>query len=539
MSASNETASFSSKSTNGTESKESEGVKRGRTISKGVSSLTVQNIGTSILALVFVSALLRYLPGAQYGVYSAVSIIVSISAAFATFGLQYASARYLSILGTKRGQIEAIRKIFFLSLFFSTIVTVSLVALSPSISLFFTKSTSWVLDFDLGAFWLFSSSIALIFQGVVQGIKRYTLLAKMLFVSRIVMVALTIIGLYENANVSVAIYAWIVYGALISSWALIVIRRDLASAVLDNDTQNEKEKEWERQHPTQGARYGDILRYSSPLGIAGILTVATQNSDLVVVGGYLNPISLGIYNAVITISSFLTFVLLTPLVTAILPEASSSLNDPRQLSNGLRLAFRFIILGVLPASLFVAAASPQLLLIFSGQSSYLQGSISLELIAAFYSLLAIQTVIYSVLQALGRTFHVLLITLATTSAEIGGSLLLVPQVGLLGAAVGRVIAATAGMIVSIYLAKELLAKKKENQNGFYWKGIFSAVLPFLVILFLSSFLSHSVWTLVPYSIVAMVLFLFCTRSLKVLNNEDRVLLANILPGRLRKLLAYV
>jgi O-antigen/teichoic acid export membrane protein len=512
---------------------------RGRTITLGLRSLTAQSIGTSLLGLIFVSTIIRLLPGNEYGIYSAVSLTVTISAAFATFGLQYASARYVSALGEKESRQMFARRIIVLSTVFSGIVALSIVALSPFISLFFTKSINWAPVFALGALWLFSSSVALTFQGIVQGLKKYTLLARILFVSRVVMVALTIFGLYENANVSIAIYAWIVYGTLISSWALIVMKREFPNPVLIVYRESENEKKEEHNQPSRGIRYSDILRYSSPLAIAGILTVVTQNSDLIVVGGYLNPISFGIYNAVVTISTFLTSVLLTPLVTAILPEASSSSKDLKQLSNGLRLAFRFIFLGVLPASLFVAATSPQLLLVFSGQSSYLQGSLSLELIAAFYSLLALQTVIYSVLQALGRTLYVLLITVATTSVELGGSLLLVPYVGLLGAAVARVSAALIGVFVSMYLSRELLLKKREKHNRFYLKAISSAALPFFVILFLTSFFSHNVFTLIPYAIGGSFLFLLCIRTLKVLNSEDRALLGHIFPGRLKKILAYV
>ena len=527
MSASGETSSIFSE----TAQTKNEGDERGRTISKGVRSLTAQNIGTSILALVFVSALVRYLPGSQYGVYSAISIVVSIAAAFATFGLQDAATRFVSIPGAQRSQAaSAVRKIIFLSVISSAVVSLFVVVFSQSISLFFTKSASFVPDFELGAVWLFSNSIALIFQGVVQGLKKYSLLAKILFVSRAVMVALTIAGLAEHANLFISIYSWIVYGALVTAWAFKVANKELREATSSDRAAGQV-------LVTQGFGYASIFRYTFPLGLAGILIVATQNSDLAVVGGYLNPFSLGVYNSVITISSFLSFVLLTPLITAIFPEASSSSTNSLQISNGLRLAFRFIFLGVLPASFFVAATSPQLLLVLSGQPSYLAGSISLELIAAFYSLLVVQTVVYSVLQAIGRTFHVLLITLTATVAEICGSIMLVPDFGLFGAALARVLGALFGAVVSIYLARGLLVKR-ENQ-GFYWKAAFSALFPFSIILYFSNFVSPATVTLVPYSLIWGALFLFCIRAFKLLNNEDRVLLSHILPGGLKKLLSYI
>jgi O-antigen/teichoic acid export membrane protein len=511
------------------------GEQQGRTITLGLRSLTTQSIGTSILGLVFVSALIRFLPGNEYGIYSGISVTVSISAALATFGLQYAAARYMSMLEEQKSRGLIARRIIFLSTIFSSIVSLAVVGFSQPISLYFTKSVSYAPDFALGSLWLFSSSVSLTCQSVIQGLKKYSLLASILLASRIIMVAFTIIGLYANASISLPIFAWIVYGVIISVWTLMALRRESSSFSPDNVRRDPEEG----KHP-QSIGYVGILRYSFFLGVASILTVATQNADLVVVGGYLNPSSLGIYNAVITIMSFLNFVLLTPLVTAILPEASSRSDDSRQLSNGLRLSFRFVVLGVLPVTLFVAAVSSQLLLIFSGQSNYLQGSVSLELIAAFYSLRVVQAVIYSVLQALGRTLHVLMIIAASTAVEIGVSLLLVPQVGLLGAAVGRVMAASIGMFVAIYLARELLfVRRKQSQEGFYWKGLISSILPFLVILSLSTLLSHKVWTIVPYSIVGALLFLFCIQKFKVLNNEDRSLIAHVLPTRLRKILSRI
>ena len=509
-----------------TDSKKSEIIdQRGKVISLGVRSLTAQNLGTSVLAFVFVTALIRFLPSVQYGIYSAVSVTVSIATAFATFGLQYALARFVPILRDKGNLEAAAKRIIFLSIFVSTTVTLVFVALTPYISLFFTKSTSSAPIFVLGALWLFSSSVALIFQSIVQGLKKYELLGKLLFVTRAIMVIFTIIGLIAYANVSVAILAWLLYGVLIVGWAVKAVRRDLNNARKTNV-----------QFDPNGLRYSQILRYSFPLGVAGVLSIMTTNSDLLVLGGYLDPVSLGIYNAAVTISSFLTFVLLTPLVTAILPEASSSADNSAEVSAGLRLAIRFVFLAVLPTSLFVAAASPQLLFLFSGQESYLAGSGSLQLIAAFYLFLGIQTVIYPVLLALGRTTHALLITASATATEIGMSVILVPHIGLIGAAASRALSAGIGMIVSLYLARRFL---KLDSFGFYSKGIISAIIPFFVILCLSGFISHSVLTLLPYGAIAATLFFFCIRKLKVLSDEDRVLIGHILPRQVNRILRYL
>jgi O-antigen/teichoic acid export membrane protein len=60
------------------------------------------------------------------------------------------------------------------------------------------------------------------------------------------------------------------------------------------------------------------------LGIASVFVFISSYADVVIVGGYLGPISLAIYNAAVTVSLILSIVLITPLQTLILPEASSS-----------------------------------------------------------------------------------------------------------------------------------------------------------------------------------------------------------------------
>ena len=73
------------------------------------------------------------------------------------------------------------------------------------------------------------------------------------------------------------------------------------------------------------------MKYTVPLGVAGIIAVFSSSADQVVVGGYLTPLSLAVYNAAVTVSGVLGVVLVTPLTTALLPEASSSIDKGHRL----------------------------------------------------------------------------------------------------------------------------------------------------------------------------------------------------------------
>jgi stage V sporulation protein B len=508
--------------------RELEGAKNVETehITRGIGSLTIQNIGTSALGFVFLAVLLRLLPNLDYGIYSAMSVCVGIAAVIAPMGLQYAAAKFLADVDDKYELRSRAKKILTLSLVTSLVATAAFVLLASDLSLYFTKSIAWSDAFIVGGLWLFSSSIGSVVQGTVQGLKKYTSLARMLFVARVVMVVFTIATLELSHNLFVTFYAWIIYFGMLIFWSVRVLFADLSHTT-----------QLKRIDRSDSLTYGDLLKYSIPLGIAGVFFVLTTEIDLVVVGGDLNPSALGIYNTAVTISNVLNFVLITPLVTALLPEASYRIRNSSEISNGMRLAIRFVALSVLPASFLVAAVSPQLLELFSGGPRYETGAEPLEIIAIFYVFFAVQYVIYSILQAKGNTIQVFVISAITAATIFGLSVLLVPFLGLEGAAIARSVSAVVGMVVAWYIARNFL--KNLDGTSFYLKTLVSCLIPFALDWSLTTFVSRSGWTIVPYTLLGAGIFLGCLRAFRVLNSEDKVFLIRALPASVRRKLPFL
>jgi O-antigen/teichoic acid export membrane protein len=501
---------------------------RAREISRGVGSLTAQNLATGFLTFVFLTSLLRLLSNIQYGAYSAVLITTTIAGTVATFGLQAAAARYVALLrqrGDEEGALAAARSIVFLSLIIGAIVSGAFAISSPFLSVYFMKSSRWTGVFLLGTIWLFSYSLSVVLQGVVQGFKRYVLLAKMLFLARAAMVGFTVAGLLVFQDVSVPIAAWVVFSATVIFWTIKVIGRDLLRRNMIT------------KRTGRSFSYTEILKYSAPIAGAGFALNFAAYADSIVVGGYLGPVMLGTYNAAVTISGIMSVVLLIPLVTAFLPEASSSSSDPIGVSNGLRLGFRFVTLAILPASFLIAALSVQLMTLFSGGDGYLVGAQSLEIIALTYVFYSIMSVIYYLLQALGRPLEALVIGGLSACADVALSLALVPSLGLLGAALSKGLVALVGMAVGLYLARGYA--KNHDSLKFYAKGFVSSLIPFVVVLALSNFYSHRTFTLVPYFLLGSLLFVISLKVMKVLTEEDRRFLSHVIPQGFKWILRYL
>ncbi len=494
--------------------------KRMKVIVTGIRSLTIQNLVNSILGFVFLTALLRLLSPSDYGLFSSVLIVTGIGSSVAFFGLQSAATRFIAYMAHDVGETRVIsRSIVVLSLGFTSVATVAFVLLSPTLSLYFTKGTGDAWIFAVSGVWLFSNTISGIMQALVQGMKKYESLAKILIIANLAMVCITVVGLVEFHSVLVPIAASAVYGALISVWSLLITRGHLLAS---------------NSPMIQRRTLKQVMRYSLPLGIAGILTVATGAGDPLVVGGFLSQTQMGGYYAAIAISGGLGVILFTPLNTAFFPETSSNADDPRKLSKGVRLAFRYTVLALIPVSFALAGLSQQVISLFSGGStSYLAANLSLQLMSVFFLFVAMQGILTSLLLSTGKTLQVMIIGAITVVLDVALSIALVPTFGILGAATSRILVDIAGFLVALYLTRSYLSSMADL--GFQTKVLFSSFIMLAVLLSLSTFVSAQMLTIVPYSAIGAVILLVCARAFHLLSEEDKRYLDSFMPPKVARI----
>jgi stage V sporulation protein B len=494
---------------------------RARSIARGIRFLTIQSLVNSVLGFVFLTLLLRLMSPTEFGIYSAVALVTGIGSSVATFGLQTAATRFVAFMAHDEGESRVIsRALLVLSLIFTSVATIVFILLSPTLSLYFTRSTTSTWIFAAAGAWLFSGTISGIFQGLVQGMKKYDSLAKILVSANLAMVCITVLGLLEFHSVIIPIIAWASYGVVICSWTLVITRKSILYA---------------SSLRTDRRTFKQVLRYSIPLGIAGIVTVATGAADPIVVGGLLDVTRLGAYNVAISISGGLGVILFSPLNNAFFPETSSSARDPKQLSTGLRLAFRYSLLALMPVSFAVAALSKQFITLFSGGgSSYLVADLSLKLMSFFFVFIAMQGIPTSLLLSIGKTTQVMLIGIVTVVLNLVLSVMLVPNFGLLGATTSRILVDIAGFIMTVYLVKNYLTNVADI--GFYAKVSVTSFIMFAVLLSLSTFVSDEIVMLIPYVAVGGAILLLCMRSFGLLTEEDKRYLEHFMPSGLGRLM---
>lgn len=486
---------------------------RNRNIVRGLGSLTIQSTLSALLGFAQFTVLVRFLAQPVYGAYVSVQVSASIAAAIAGLGLSSAVVKYLAPssgpVGTGWGPAKAAT---YLTMAFTGAASLVFVLAAPNLSNYFLKTSADAWIFYLGALWVFISAVYTPVLSMLQAMRKYHRYSVILILSRFVAVSISVaaVVLYQSlatALVSNALYAALATAAVFPS-VLGPLRRASAKG-----------------------NYMTVLRYATPLGVAGVVSTIASSADIVVVGGYLSPSDLAVYNATVTISSILSSFFVVPLVTTLFAETSFSAARAIEVAKGTGLAMKFLLVTLFPASLLAVALSPQLFGLFSGKESYSVGIPYLQLITLFYVFYAVQTVSVYILQGVGRTRQVLIVGTLTAVGEIALSASLVPRVGLEGAAFSRVAIFVAGSLLALYFIRDHVPRPAPFR--FAVRALLAATVPAAVVYILSAFLSDRVVTLIPYTALGLGLFVLCAKALKLLNDEDKSYLGHLLPGALQ------
>ncbi len=250
----------------------------------------------------------------------------------------------------------------------------------------------------------------------------------------------------------------------------------------------------------------EIASFSLPASVAGILSVLLQWVTRLILG-YLRPeAELGIYQAVSQLSSLPTIVL-GSFSAIFLPMISHLINSGKteELSELYKIATKWSVYLVFPLLLvLVTFPSTTLQLLFG--KAYQNGAIAL-IIMATGQLINLATGSVAPLHIMQgyqkRWVSILFVSLLAT---IVLNWWWIPIWGLTGAALGNAIGISIANIWGLFSIKQL--KNLWPYDKRYWKGLVSAGVTLLVLLFFEKFVSSGTLALIGGSVLSILLFSF-------------------------------
>jgi O-antigen/teichoic acid export membrane protein len=297
---------------------------------------------------------------------------------------------------------------------------------------------------------------------------------------------------------------------------------------------------WKGRLPgSNGFPVRPLLVFSLPLFASALIAVVQGWGDIALLQTLLGQLgTTGAYYIVVSSVAFLS-ILWSPAAAALYPALSSTYasEGPRTVSDKLGVATRLVNLTVLPAGAALAAVAPTALEAVYGISLGNQ-AIPFAILAVTIIFSAQSLLLITTLQSIGRTTHILGISLAATMIDLLTVGFGATALGTTAGAMGRaLLAISVTFLAWLSLRRFLHAPVTKGLPKAMILALFSAGPLILVDGFLSrSFHLVPILRLPALLIIFALCFLIASRALLVFTNDDFDLLENALPRFLTPLL---
>ena len=486
-------------------------------IAKGTGIVFIGTIIAMLLGFIGTIIIVRYLTTSEYGLFSLTLAVIGIIAGLSSLGLGDGAPRYIAYF---RGKQDS-KKIF--SVIVSSIQITIIASVLCSLFVFFlsdTISMAILHSNDLSTilrilaitipFSTLSGIIISIFRGfgvveakvyfndVLQQILRIS------FFIAVVFFGLALIG---------TVYAYL--GVVVITCAALVVYAVKKVPVLVG-----KVRDYEPMRK-------DLLYFSLPLFGQGILAIIITSTDKLMLGYFKTPDVVGLYSVALTLANLIP-IALTSIAFIYVPIVSQlyAKNLFGEIKKTYAVLTKWGFSAALPIFLILFLFPDAVLNILFG-ARYMQAGIALQLLALGFLTHSFLGPNGLTLIVMGKTKLVLFNMLVRTIMNVFLNLLLIPMMGMFGAAIASAISLTTGNILA---SAELYLLSKTHP---FTKNYLKPVIVSIILVFIISTLAKNLFDVLSFLTLLLFFALFLviyglsmlfTRSF---DNEDIMLLLAI------------
>ena len=479
--------------------------------------VSLANVINTVLGAALFALLPRILTAYELGVLATVTLSYTVFQLIGQFGLNRSAASLVSA-ALVDGEVPAARQIWsivLLILGFSVAATIGAFLSSPYLAMLLVKDTNVTLDFQAGAAVVLANAFSSNLEGVMQGIRDFSLLSKSRVVGQIVRIAVSVILLLSGYRVLA-----IIVGLSLGQYGFVTILIQLPVLL----------RRYKFVLPKMFEVNRTIL-YSLPLYGVTLVALATQQLDLLLVIAGTTTAMVGVYSVVLNILGAVNLGVVLPVQGSFVPFMSKILKERGKLEQAFQKGTRYISLIVVPAVIALAALSHVEILIMAGPN-YSQAALPLAISMIAMILAAFSALVNAALQSHGRNSQMLIAFVCGILVEAACGFFLVRSFGLVGAAVSRIILYVGVLTVGVIELRSTMHVTMDKQA--LKRGILISCA------FLLIPIQHLVWNtlvgLIISSVAALALFLLAAKRLRVFTKGDAQLILDSAPTRMQSLL---
>lgn len=437
------------------------------------------SLGTFFLLPIITKTLGTY----DYGLWAQINVIVSLVSSFALMGLSMGFVRFLSAETEKKMIREALYSILFFVVISGFLASLLIYMFAEPLATFGFKDPKATYFIQAGSALIFLSvveSISLFYFRVFRQIKKYSYFTLFETFGKLFFILIL-------SKMGYGLLGVIVATILIQSSILLISFVIIVSQIGFTIPRFTHIKEY--------------LQFSLPLTPSSLVRWITESSDRFLVTYFLGLGNAGVYSAAYSIGNLIQL-FASPLQLILLPELSKLFDEDKidQVRIYLSHSLRYFLLITIPAVFGLSALAKPLLGIFTTQD-FLSGWVVIPIIALSGLLAGIFQIFVNIMLLVKETKSATYINIVAAISNVLLNLLLIPSIGILGAALSTLISYFLMIVLCIHISM-----KHFVFNYYYYdiaKCVFSSVAMYL---FVSSFDISNAYEL--FGVAAMGVFVY-------------------------------
>lgn len=420
----------------------------------------ITNLIVALSEVILLPILTRALPVEEYGIWGQITVTIGLIPAIATLGLPYTMVRFLAAAKKKEEIQEGFYSIAFIVLFASAIASLLLFLFSePIAAALFNDNLTIARLLSLITFIACLNVFLVDFFRAFQQIKRHSIFSLMRTSLRVILVAYFVLSGYGIFGA--------VIGLLISSLVLLLIQAFLVVSEIGITI-------------PKFAHTKEYLAFGLPIIPTALSHWVVNSSDRYVIGIFLGTAFVGYYSPAYVLSSIIGM-LMAPLIF-MLPAVLSRYydeNNVEAVKTVLSYSLKYFLLLGIPSAFGLSLLSKPLLTILTTPEIAWQGYLITPFIALSFLLFGAYAVFAQILILKKKTKIEGIVWTMAAILNLGLNLILVPYIGILGAAITTLIAFTFAFIIIRHYAFKYLTFDIEFR--FILKSIAASIVMGLVI----------------------------------------------------------
>lgn len=396
---------------------------------------TLVEFSIRVRGFIFIPLLTGFLGVAAFGVYTQVLAVTRILQLVFGLGLFSSLVRFSAEL--EREVREVYYPILLVSIL-SGLIAYSLIYISSdTISVLVLNSDEYSTVFEIGGLLILTRIVLKLQEDVYRAQRQMKIYSLIRGVEA------------YGAIISVAIALWI-FNDLIAVFTLLVVSEILLTILL----QVIIILKIGCSMPTFKAM-AQYLRYSIPVAISSLAGNVSSRVDRLLIGYFLGPAPVGVYSIAYQLGVAIT-VYVYPIRTVFFPELSSLIErgEQAEITSILNKGLRYFLIIAVPTIAGLYITSDQLIKILMGASEQVPSSALIATIAIGLTFHGIDQIFVTALNAYKRTGVVSVIRSTAAVLNITLNIMVIPILGVLGAAYTTVLTYIFTFIITYVLLKQ-------------------------------------------------------------------------------------